>query len=342
MSDTFHITLPEIGAATIRIADSALASFAKRQWSNCLSESGPTGESKSDADAAIAIENATLAERVSKALEGSKRLSRDIVIENGVLRVTRSIGGATAVEEITATDTTLLLRCSIRRKPGLAAIKEKLKSTYVKLHQRFYDLVLFPLFGLYALLDRYSLVHGALLRIGNKTIILAGLDGVGKSSLTLRMIEKGHYPLSDNFTLFNGRTAIGIRMPIRLAPEDATSLPVIYRDDKLKECLAESPCLGAANVDEVALVCISEDLCYRDIPLAQGDLSVTLLSNAAPEIAAANRHCAAYHYLGALIEPRTPRLADQSGLAAPRYRLLEIPRGQIADGAEVLLCKLDI
>lgn len=338
MNSHFHITLPEIGSVTIRISNYSLMDFAKRQLKNYLAESGPVIDS--EVGVAMVIENPKLAEHLAMSLKDDRKLSREITIDKGILSIVRNSCGAVFIEKIFVMGSTVFLRFLDRPRRGLGAFRLKMRNNYAWLHQSFYDLILFPLFAIYAFTNGYSLVHGALLRLQNKTLILAGLEGVGKSSLTFELLARGHAMLSDNFTLFNGQTAMGINMPLRFAPEDVTSLPVVYKNSSLKECFSESQRHGSVNVDEVMLLSTSATLVCEESSLDQANLLLTLISNAAAEINAANRHCAVFHFLRALIDSPITDVRHQGNTNQPRYHNLQIPLGRLAEGAEVIICKL--
>ena len=342
MRNDFHLNLPEIGSTTVCMENPDLAAFAKRQFLHYLSENGPLIEDPTGAGVVIKVENGSLAQRVSKALCGKKKLSNNILVKEGKLKVFRDFGYAAILQEIVPEDTALTMYLRLQRKQKLSLVKERLIHSYARIHQKFYDQVLYPLFGLYALWGGYCLNHGALLGYNNRNIMIAGLDGVGKSSLAVCLMAMGYKLLGDNFIMLNDGKSIGLNLPVRLPSNDPSPLQVVFENGKIKECLAENNGHAIAEVDHIVLVSISENLAFREIWPASSGHHLTLISNGASEIAAANQHCSVFHYLHSLIEKLDSICEYHDSGNTPRYWFLEIPKGKIAQGAGVLHCRLHI
>ena len=70
----------------------------------------------------------------------------------------------------------------------------------------------------------------------DKNIILAGLDGVGKSTLAnLICQDEGNFILADNIVLFDGKNALNLNLTMRLEKEVETNLKIIYQNSFIKE-----------------------------------------------------------------------------------------------------------
>ncbi len=200
--------------------------------------------------------------------------------------------------------------------------KKRKKLNYAQCHIRFYHQILYPIFSLYTLLNGYYLVHGSLINFEGKNIIISGLDGVGKSSLSNILVKNNAKLYSDNFVLFNGKNAIPLNLAMRLDPKQDTNMQVLYKDEDLQEVLSEYRINKALTVDKFIVLYVSEQLklqkCNSNL------IPWVLYSNNAPEICAAN----------AVITPFLINKINKYNEMVTKY--LSVPMGRLDDAMELL------
>jgi len=333
-----HIFLPEIGRTTINISDLSLYDFSKRQLQSYIIDNGPLNDSNDFVG--ILVEDKQLNKLIKSSIETAEKYSREFFIKDKKLVLKRKLTIGTVLEKITPYENKILINFTVPKASTLSYLKNCARNQYAKYHMMFYDFILFPLFSLYTLKSNFSLIHGALIRVKNKTIILSGLDGVGKSSLAIKLAGHGCQLLADNFVLFNGYNAFGLNLPIRFSPSEIIHFPIVYKDNQLMECISGSHANHSLKVDLVAILTISKQLNIQKIKNGHNDYFITLMSAAAPEINAANNHCSIFHLIN-LINNTSGFNTYYNKQPFIEYYKLEIPEGKLAKGAEKLLCELD-
>jgi len=210
-------------------------------------------------------------------------------------------------------------------------LKDILNSEYSQIHMLFYKTILYPIFSLYALVDNYYLVHGSLLRLEDKNIVLTGLDGVGKSSLSNELVLNGAKILADNFVLFNGKDFIGLNMPIRLDLKNETTKNIIFKDDNLKEVLYNDKENNQIKVDKIYFLNISNNLKIEQIDSDIVKLNWNFINNGASEIMGANSFCLPFLYQNMI---NNKQKIDTS----IEYFNFSIPKGKIKEATKELMC----
>lgn len=90
-------------------------------------------------------------------------------------------------------------------------------------------LVYAPLFWLFEQQNGYFVIHGAGISGNGRNIILAGLNGIGKTSLALAFAANGYQFLGDNYLLHDANTIYAFPESIRISEKAARTfgLPVI-------------------------------------------------------------------------------------------------------------------
>jgi hypothetical protein len=220
------------------------------------------------------------------------------------------------------------------KKKSLFYLKSLLNSEYSLTHSLFYETVLYPIFSLYAIRGNYSLVHGSLIEIEGKYIVLAGLDGVGKSSLSNELVLKGAKIVADNFVLFNGENFIGINMPIRLDLENTTIENIIFKDNNLKEVLYDDCINIPVTIEKVYFLSIGEKLDINSMNENTIAQNWNLINNGASEILGANLFNIPFLYQNSL----------STTIINNKYNSywFSIPKGKIKEATKELICQLDI
>lgn len=206
--------------------------------------------------------------------------------------------------------------------------KLRKENLYAHYHAEFYQTVLFPVFALYAIFGNYYLIHGSLIRYRKQYFIISGLDGVGKSSLTNMLVDKGAECLADNFVLFNGTETITLSLAMRLSPEMKTSMNIIYEDTNLKEVVLNN---GICEKDKVVpqkiyVLCIADEIKVENVCVSKTDW--VLFMNNAPEICDANKFIGPFLIAGIKNNESTPNVD---------ITVIEIPYGQLECGRRIIL-----
>ncbi len=94
-------------------------------------------------------------------------------------------------------------------------------------------MVHFPLFSLLKKYQSMRLVHASAISKNSNALIFAGLNKVGKSSLSRYLYENYQYEfMSDNFLLTDGKKVYGFPEKNRLAPDSLENLKISSRDNK--------------------------------------------------------------------------------------------------------------
>lgn len=221
------------------------------------------------------------------------------------------------------------------QKKQLHYLKSLIKTQYSMNHILFYQTILYPIFSLYSMIGNYFSVHGSLIKVHDKYIVLTGLDGVGKSSLTTELALLGHKVLADNFLLFNGNTFVGLNMPLRLDLDNPINENIIYQDSNLKEVLFQDIEQNAINANKVFFMVIGDELSMTKIDTNTAMFNWNLINNGAGEILDANLFCLPFLYqnMGYI-----KSCADEN----LEFFMLSIPKGKIKDGVKEILCQLNI
>jgi dephospho-CoA kinase len=202
-----------------------------------------------------------------------------------------------------------------------------LRNKYAYYHSLFYQLVLFPIFSIYCLYDGYYLLHGSLLSLNERNVLLLGLDGVGKSSLADKLQEKGGKILADNSILYNGKSVVPLNMAMRLGPMQKSGLKEIYKDKDLKEVLPNTVLYTEIIPDTYVMLSIAEE--FGNIKHKTRKDILPLILNNAPEIGQANAFIAPFLY-----EQLKTNKIDAN---EQEIMFLGIPMGQLDKGAEAIL-----
>lgn len=310
-----RLEIPLIGTIDIYIADKSLRQFSKRQLNNYF----------------ISDEKEI---KYHEYVRIKTNLSYDSCLEKWIdLKGTLSRGLVINEKEICYNDITIrktsdgFLDMSIRFKgnPWLYLIKfflQKIKGRhvlYAKLHSSFYEYILFPIFLLFSL-KGFFLLHGSLLDKDGSSIVLLGLDGVGKSSLSNLLVSDGAVCYSDNFLLFNGSFAIPFTLAMRLSPGQKTNMCILYSDRNTMEVLHRNNAKEPVEPDLFVLLQISENFFIRQECISLANL-VFFLNNA-PEISAANSFAGPFGLFG-----------EAESVMVP-INILGIPKGKLEKGKE--------
>lgn len=214
---------------------------------------------------------------------------------------------------------------------------KKFLGKYAFYHNLFYELVWYPILNFYTLFERYKVIHGSVVRIRDKNIILTGLDGVGKSTLALSLVAEGGEVLSDNFILYNNNTIVPFLIPLRISVNEISppNSKVIFQNKILKEIAVDMKVYrDSVRIDKIFLLAISGKTEMIKIRSLNSNTCWDLINNGANEICAANRYAVPMHFYN-LIYNKPEESFSQDRRTDSYY--LGIAKGQMKDGKEMLL-----
>ena len=312
--DRFTLEIPILGHIDICCKDIKLAEFAKRQFFVYVN-SEKEGIENSNSDYLVQITTQVDFAKCGLDAENGNR-SRQFSVQNGEIRYRHII-----LQRMDNGKIRLAVNGRVKREEDIESC-----NGYPEYHSMFYDKILFPIFVLYAITNSCFLIHGSLLRLDKKIILICGLDGVGKSTITSELQRKGAKVLSDNFVLFNGENAIPLNLTMRLGVTQNTDMKVIYQDENLKEVVEIYREDNALKIDSIYLLGISE-LFSSDVKKINL-FNLVLYLNNAPEISSANT------FIGPFLWN-----AEMSKTSAEIYKditVLQIPLGRLSEGVEVI------
>lgn len=316
-------TLPLIGNISIDIKSKDLFEFTKRQLKNYIISQSSTPNIKSCVSLnVLSITNTNFEDII---------LSREMKFKDNKLNVSKKSRIQTLSYKYDFNDP-LTLTIDLKKK-SLYYLKNLLSSKYSINHIYFYQTILYPIFSLYAMQDSYFLVHGSLIKINDKYVVLTGLDGVGKSSLSHELLLQGHRILADNFVLSNGKFFVGLNMPIRLDLENDIKENIIYEDDNLKEVLFDFKEDKAVVVDNVYFLSIGERLEIKELDKNIVTQNWHLINNGAGEIREANLFNLPFLYQNSLTK--------SLDIGSYRSYSFSIPKDKIKEAVKELICQLN-
>jgi len=313
---------PLIGEVSIDIKNKKLFNFTKRQLKNYVK----TVSKIQNLNTSIIIKTSI------KKQNSDILLGRLIVFKNNQFRSIQNSKVQTISYEYDF-NKNLIIKVDLKKK-SLFYLKKLLKSDYSITHGLFYQTILYPIFSLYSIKDNYSLVHGSLLKIKDNYIVLTGLDGVGKSSLSNELVIDGAEILADNFVLYNGNNFIGLNMPIRLDLDNKTEENIIYKDKTLKEILYKNYEKNAIQVKSIYFLSIGEYFSINDIDEKIAKQNWNLINNGANEILGANLFNMPFLYQNIFDK--------ESKNSVMAFYHLSIPKGKIKEAKQEILCQLSI
>ncbi|MCQ5146256.1 hypothetical protein [Enterocloster bolteae] len=320
---------PLIGKTEISIPQRGIAEFTKRQLI-AYYEGVATEQSQTYS---IKIFNSRIVDVYRLVVDNEMQLSRNFAISGKkIIYKNYEYKEVNGVIEIRNMPYKLEIKRLIKN--GIYNLRLISKSQqYALFHAKFYDCILFPLFSIYSILGFY-LIHGSLLENRNKEYLsIIGLDGVGKTSMTLMLQDNGWRYLSDNFLLTNGKEYIPLNLTVRIDLDTKTNGRVIYKNRELKE-------INNFIKMDIKIEAIKTFLLYitQERSIISGTKKLTsreimYFCCGAPEIKEANAFCSPFVVLKNNIEGINYTLQENEMM---NIHLLGIPKGQLDKGREVI------
>lgn len=163
-------------------------------------------------------------------------------------------------------------------------------------HAKYYNSFLYVLFSIYYAEYGFIPVHAALIIKDDQAALIYGLDGVGKSTLSTKLMDKGCKVPSDNITLLNGDIAVNLVQTMRLSSSDdvAKDMITIFESERLKEVTSLKSEREVIAVDYKLLISMTEPM--NDEYLTCSD-DVFLISSGAPEVSSAYKFISNFTWL---------------------------------------------
>lgn len=199
------------------------------------------------------------------------------------------------------------------------------ENKYALLGGEFYRYGLFPILSVYGACFGLYCIHGSLVHLHNdKNIILAGLDGVGKSTLAnLICQDEGNFILADNIVLFDGKNALNLNLTMRLEKEVETNLKIIYQNSFIKEVVPLEVRKGLCHVDKIINLLRGNHSEIKIYENSIPDSQWIMFLERAPEIGQANSVISFWLYMYNLIFGGNTIQCAQINLSIPNGKLKE-------------------
>ena len=298
MVNSIQCEFPILGRVRFSLSDRRLHEFCLRQFHyygpTCLDNDEPP-----TASAEIVFED--LASRLPDSLfQTEQTVGRTFRIKSNSIHTEKKMRSRFLKYEFFKRGKAVVCRID-QLTPLIAGHAYKiLKSNYDKSHEAFYEIAINPLAGVLHLLGGFFAVHAMMVRKDDKSLLFYGLDGVGKSTLTARFVNKGWSYCSDNVCFFDGTQAFGLTLPIRLSNEDQsqelTNARTIFSSSRLIEAVLPEFDTGCHKVDDLYHLVLSKGKIRR--ALADGGEFAPLLSAyGAPETNQINSFLAGFSSL---------------------------------------------
>lgn len=298
MFNWLKLQIPLLGKIEILFSDIDLYIFTKRQLQRYIIDEYKDRKSSNEQVILKYEYKNQYKELVEKLFENEIIISRNFRLNNKNLCGIEKRRFYTFSYKVSKENNVILSQQLIKYSFFYNRVK-KFLGKYEFYHNLFYELVWYPILNLYALFEGYRVVHGSVLRIRGKNIMLTGLDGVGKSTLALSLLAEGCEVLSDNFILYNNNTIIPFLIPFRISANEIIPLgsKVVFQNKILKEIAVDMKVYrDSVRIDKIFLLAISKKTEIINIRSLNSNTCWDLINNGANEICAANRYAVPMHF----------------------------------------------
>jgi hypothetical protein len=294
------LEFPVIGRVLVKINDIRFSVFVERQLSSYILDTKPCDGFDGDIEIVFSGQSFIMDRlpHVKFYASGSVALSKsEITIEKKYSFKSFNYTYCNNLKDVVV---------NISEKPLLYFNFSKLKQgEYSYFQGRFYELILKPIISMISLAGSYKVIHGAIASNGKRRILIYGQDGVGKSSIMGELGKNGYSIESDNLSLFNGVSAIGLSVPIRLEKnkERPGACRLLYQAKNFNEWLPNNNSL--LGFDLTNIYCLtrgSASLRKECITTMERMVSI---SNGAPEVNNLNEFISFVSYVDLLNNDNT-------------------------------------
>lgn len=317
---------PLLGRCILYFQSDSLATFISRQLKNYVIETTDTF----CGDCEIEIFNSEVLKLLESSIQRNLYYSRSFKVDNGMILLDnieyKCIGKSLKIKYKQSNSIDHKVKQIIKSIMCINGIMEYRNNSGV-----FYTRYLFPLLSIYAACYGYYCIHGSLIRLKNRNIVLTGLDGVGKSTMANMLSSEEGEILSDNIVLFNGTTALNFNLAMRIDLDTKTKYQTIFELNSFKEILPDVTTFGEVVVDDFYNLIRDRN---NRIPYLEeasySPINWVLYLNTAPEIGQANRLMAPWSYVwsSGVRDDKAPQLQI--------YNLF-IPENGIQEAKEIII-----
>lgn len=318
---------PVIGEIIFNTNDTLLALFTKRQLKNYFLSEDKALINKTS----IEYRSDTAIEKLENFISSHNMLARNIQVSANQLIVEQYVYKINDNKIIVEQCKPISFKRTLLKNIYYLTIGNTKRKKYASLHNKYYEKVLFPILSLYALKEGYYCFHASLIEINNKYIIISGLDGVGKSSISnkIDLMNKGRL-LADNIVLFDGISAIPLNCVMRLAACESTKYEVLYQTKDFLEVLPANLAYEKCYIDKIFNLSVAKE--KVSIKKIECELSyLTLFLNNAPEICRANKLLSVLTYINLVTNAKSETYTIHN------FYNLSVPYGKIEEAMEVLI-----
>ncbi len=317
-----EFNLPLVGKCKVEVNEHKNAEYIKRQLLNYFINSYHT-EKKIQYHAALSFDDIDIVERFTEYRDENIALFRNGVWSGDILMI--------GDYKYCIADQSLQIKTV--KKYG---VKQKIKRSYKRVFARteeqkyalagetFYRTVLFPILSVYAACYGLYCIHGSLIHLQTgENIILSGLDGVGKSTLSNMVCEEDkNRILADNIVMFDGVSALNFNLAMRLEIHIPTKQKVLYQNKEIKEVLPQETSYGLCKVAHIYNLLRGNDSAIIHVYERKvSTLNWVLFMEMAPEIGQANSVLSYWLFMYGLMNENKNMNIPIVSLAIPRGKL---------------------
>lgn len=289
------VELPLIGTVVMSFSDKEFAGFCLRQISSYNAEI--KYETAVDAHPLVSFKlNESIFSTLKSMEPGGRKYSRAAtvkdskfsLIENG--RFTKRTLNIYHNEHDTIIDIWQSENVFVKK------LKCFIGGSYKYNHAKYYNCFLYVIFSIYYAEYGFVPVHAALVVKDKKAALIYGLDGVGKSTLSTKLMDEGFKVASDNITLVNGDNAVNLVQAMRLSLSDhvAKDMITIFESERLKEVISSASDQDVVKINYKLLISMTE--CMNDKYVSCSD-DIFIISSGAPEVASAYKFISNFAWL---------------------------------------------
>lgn len=236
MAKKFLIRLPVLGMTSLTTDDVQIIPVIETYLSDYIVGREETDGKSHQGGTLYVFENKQLVEKMTAILKNKIQLGRGVRVENELTLnfPTRFKTIRQVATNVNGTEVSIHTFMSSAH--FLFKLKSVLSNKYDFSQQLFYDYVLAPLVQAYSFVG-FLPIHGAtfMTHSAQEAVLVIGLDGVGKSSLSERMVQEQARVIADNIVLFNGQDVVPLLWPMRVDLNSTLVGKTTYQDKRFRE-----------------------------------------------------------------------------------------------------------
>lgn len=335
MGKKFLIRLPILGLASLSTDDRRIARVIEAYLADYIVEREESPSKIPQGGTVYVFTSKVLSDKVVPLLSKQVQLGRCVRVDNELsmsfpnrFKTVRQVLRTEGENEISLHSFMSSVHFAFR-------LKLLVSDNYDLSQQLFYDYVLAPLVQAYSFFG-FLPIHASSFQTqsSHDAVLLVGLDGVGKSSLSELMIKAQARLLADNIVLFNGQEVVPLLWPIRVDVDSDLVGSTTYVNKRFREVRLPIPpnVTGSMAIKRIYRLSVGGFACTevkKNGPFFWRDLVIANL--AAPEI----------EYMYKKLAPLFNFLAFRDGsnsrdISVPCYELI-LPMGELELGVKAIL-----